>query len=183
MAKRILSYLFICFLITTVTGYNPCSKEKNEMKFKFESLDSLEYFHGSYLMDFSENESQRESAIDEGKLLTVFGSPALVSENYENSFNYFIRVTAEDGRSVILNVYNVGVVHIGATDKDPFTVQAAKALIEYVNSAKPADYSRTVYYLDCDVQIDISVKNGNVTIYTSEISSTKSDELFEKFYG
>ena len=152
------------------------------MNFKFETLDLSEYTGGSYLMDFGEMVSQEDAAIVEGKLLTVFGEPVDVSKNYENSFNYIIRATADDGSTAILNVYGMGVVHIGASQEDDFTVQAANALVEYVNSAKPTDYQRTVYYLDIDLQIDISVKNGNVTISYSQISEEKASELFEEFY-
>lgn len=152
------------------------------MSFKFESLDISEFPGGSYLMDFGKMESQEDAAIAEGKLLTVFGSPADVSENYENSFNYVIRATADDGRTVILNVYGMGVVHIGALEDDIFTQQAATALVEYVNLAEPTNYQRTVYYLDFNLQISISVQDGMVTISHCQISEEKSSELFEKFY-
>ena len=152
------------------------------MDFKFKPLDLSACSGGSYLMDFGKMESQEDAAIAEGKLLTVFGSPADISENYENSFNYFIRATADDGRTVILNVYGMGVVHIGALEGDDFTKQAATALIEYVNSAEPTNYHRTVYYLDFDLQINISVKDGVVTISNFQISEEKSSELFDKFY-
>ncbi len=61
-----------------------------------------------------------------------------------------------------LNVYNAGVIHTGALTEDEFTLQTANALVKYVNSAKPTDYERTVYYVDFDLQIDISIKNGEI---------------------
>lgn len=67
-------------------------------------------------------------------------------------------------------------------EDDEFTKQAATALIEYVNSAEPTNYQRTVYYLDFDLQIDISVQNGEVSVAHCQISEEKSSELFEKFY-
>lgn len=152
------------------------------MKFKFESLDMSAYSGGSYLMDFGKMESQEDAAVAEGKLLTVFGLPADTSENYENSFNYVIRATADDGRTATLNVYGMGVVHIGALEGDEFTKQAASALVEYVNSVKPTDYQRTVYYLDFDLQINISVQDGAVTVSHCPISEERSSELFEQFY-
>ena len=152
------------------------------MDFEFQALDLSEYTGGSYLMDFGEMTSEEDAALVEGKLLTVFGAPADVSDNYENSFNYVIRATADNGESVILTVYGMGVVHIGAEQQNDFAQKAASALTEYVNAFAPADYSRTVYYLDFDMQIDIQVKGGKATISQSQISQEKANELFDKFY-
>ena len=79
------------------------------MKYTFESLQDENLMGGSsYFMDFGEMESQEDAAIAEGKLLSAFGQPEYTSENYENSFSYFIRATANDGRSVMLEVYGMG---------------------------------------------------------------------------
>lgn len=153
------------------------------MKYTFESLHGENLMGGSsYFMDFGEMKSQEDAAIAEGKLLSAFGQPEYTSENYENSFNYIIRATPDNGESVILTVYGMGVVHVGAEQQNDFTQKAAIALIEYVNAFSPSDYSRTVYYLDFDLQIDIQVENGRVTIDQSQISEEKSSELFDKFY-
>lgn len=133
-------------------------------------------------MDFGEMHSQKDAAIAEGKLLSAFGQPEYMSENYENSFNYIIRATADNGESVILTVYGMGVVHIGAEQQNDFAEKAAFALIEHVNSFDIADYSRTVYYLDFNLQIDIQVKDDKATIGQSQISEEKANELFDKFY-
>ena len=152
------------------------------MNFKFEVVDGKEYLEGSYLMDFGKMESQEDAVIVEGKLLATFGDPADMSENYENSFNYFIRTIADDGQSAILNVYGMGVVHIGAAKDDDFTQKAANALIEYVMAATPQNYQRTVYYLDFDIQINISLNDGEVTISTLPIPEEKVEELYSKLY-
>ena len=153
------------------------------MKFNFESLQDTNLIGGSsYFMDFGEVNSQEEAAIAEGKLLSAFGQPARTSENYEDSFNYIIRATADTGESVILTVYGMGVVHIGAAQQNNFAQKAASALIEYVNAFAPADYSRTVYYLDFGMQIDIQVQGGKVTINQSQISEEKINELIDKWY-
>lgn len=175
--------LLVAFMaVASLTGCNKEKEEDSTMKFSFESLDFSEYSGGSYLMDFGEMSSQKDAAIVEGKLLTAFGSPAETSENYEDSFNYVIRATANDGRSVMLNVYGMGAVHIGASQSDEITMQAAKALVKYVNAFKPTDYERTVYYLDFGLQIDIQVKNGKAKITQAQISEDKANELFDKFY-
>ena len=154
------------------------------MNFKFEALQDTGLIAGSsYLMDFGKMNVQEEAAIVEGKLLSAFGQPALTSENYENSFNYIIRATAEDGETVILNVYGMGVVHIGSDRQDEPAKNAASYLIEYVNSLSPTDYSRTVYCLDFNMQIDIEVKAGNAIIVPSRISEEKINELIDKWYN
>lgn len=181
--KKLLCILLVAFMaVASLTGCNREKEEDSAMKFSFESLDFSEQIGGSYFMDFGEMESQEDAAIAEGKLLSAFGQPEYTSENYENSFEYIIRATANDGHSVVLNVYGMGVVHIGAEQQDDFAKKAAIALIEYVNSFSPSDYNRTVYYLDFYLQIDIQVKNGKVTIEQSQISQDKANELFDKFY-
>lgn len=153
------------------------------MKFTFEALQDDDLIGGSsYFMDFGIMETQEDAAIAEGKLLSAFGDPMFTSENAENSFNYVIRATADNGGSVILTVYGMGVIHIGADQQDNFAQKAATALIEYVSSFSAADYSRTVYYLDYDLQIDIQVENGRATIVQSQISEEKINELIKEWY-
>ncbi len=153
------------------------------MSFEFEALQNSDLIVGSsYLMDFGEMNSQEDAAMAEGKLLSAFGNPEFTSENYENSFNYIIRATADNGESVMLTVYGMGVIHIGSDQKDDFAKKAASALIEYVNAFSPTDYNRTVYYLDFMMQLDIQVKDGKATIGQSQISEEKAEELFSKWY-
>lgn len=195
MIKRVLPVFLLISVILILSGCNNNNntgndnndsgqKEEKVMNFTFESLQDADLMGGSsYFMDFGEMNSQEDAAIAEGKLLSAFGEPEFTSENYENSFNYIIRATAESGESVILTVYGIGVVHIGVEQKDDFAEKAAKALIEHVNSFKPADFERTVYYLDFDLQIDISVKDGVAMFVNSPISEEKINELFDKFFG
>ena len=177
--------LLLCLIMTPLfAGCNLNNLEESKMGFSFETMDSLDYRGGMhYIMDFGTMITQADAAIVEGKLLAAFGDPVAISKNYEDSFNYVIRVTAEDGRSVMLNVYGMGIVHIGAHQEDEFTLQAANALITYVNSLKPMDYQRTVYYLDVPVRIDISVKNGRATILNFPVSEEEEGELLREFYG
>ena len=183
MTKRILLVLLLISVVFVLSGCNNDTLGESSMKFKFESLQDPDLMDGSsYFMDFGKMDSQEDAAIAEGKLLSAFGQPALTSENYENSFNYIIRATADNGESLILTVYGMGVVHIGSARQDDFAQKAASALIEYVNSLTPTDYSRTVYYLDFDVQMDIQVKSGKAIIRQSQISEEKASELSDKFY-
>ena len=183
MVKQILSVLLLISFVFHLPGYSDSDVKGDAMNFTFEALQDDALIGGSsYFMDFGIMETQEDAAIAEGKLLSAFGTPVFTSENYENSFIYIIRATAESGESAILSVYGMGVVHIGAVQQDDFAQKAATALIEYVNTFAPTDYSRTVYYLDFDIQIDIRVKDGKAIIAQSQISEEKASELFDKFY-
>lgn len=181
MTKRVLSILILISVLFLLQG---CSRnpEGDTMKFTFEPLQAEMALGSSYFMDFGEMNSQEDAAIAEGKLISAFGQPAYTSESYEDSFNYVIRATADSGDSVILTVYSMGVVHIGAVRQDDFARKAASALIQYVNSFAPADFSRTVYYWDMNLQIDISVKDGKAEINQSRISMEKISDLFRNFF-
>ncbi len=183
MAKRIISVLLLISMFFVLHGCNNDKSGEDVMNFNFESLQDASLIGGSYFMDFGEMDSQEDAAIAEGKLLSAFGQPALTSENFEDSFNYIIRATADNGESVILIVYGMGVVHIGSDRKDDFAKKAAVALIKYVKAFAPTDYSRTVYYLDFDMQIDIKVQGGKVTMDNSQISEEKKNELIDKWYN
>ncbi len=184
MGKRTLLVLLLISIVFVLPGCNNDKLGREAMSFKFESLQDDSLIGGSsYFMDFGEMNSQEDAAIAEGKLISAFGQPEFTSENYENSFNYIIRATADNGESVVLTVYGKGVVHIGADRQDALAKNAASYLIEYVNSFSPTDYSRTVYYLDFYMQIDIQVKSGKASIVQSQISEEKVNELIEKWYN
>ncbi len=178
--RRIIS----CFLIFSIIFLLSACEKEATMKFTFESLQDESLIVGScYFMDFGEMNSDEDASIAQGKLLSAFGQPRFTSENYENSFEYIIRATADSGESVILTVYGVGTVHIGSERTDDFAKEAANALIEYVNSFAATDFSRTVYYLDFCIQIDIRVKDGVAKVTYHQISQKKAEELFDKFYN
>ena len=162
--------------------YDSISLEEPKMKFTFEIIPDEFANMTSWQMDYPGSDSMEATALIEGQLLTVFGQPSWVSENMENSFQYVFKATAEDGQEVIFTVYNVGVIHIGAKEKTALLEEAVNALAWEVSQAKPTDYARTVYYLDTFDRIDIEVKDGKVTIKSSEISEEKADELFDKWY-
>lgn len=153
------------------------------MKFKFEALNDLGLINGSsYFMDFGNMDSQEEAVIAEGRLLSAFGAPVCTSENYEDSFDYVIRATSENGEDVILSVYGVGVVHIGAAQQDEFAKSAATALVEYVNSFEPTDFSRILYYMDFNLKIDVELKAGKITIGQSMLSEEEAEEIYSRLF-
>lgn len=153
------------------------------MNFIFETLSDLDLINGSYyIADFGKQEDQNETAVLEGKLITAFGAPAAISDNYENSFDYVIKATAEDGRSVVLVVYNVGQIHIGAKDKDDFTMSAAQALVDYVSVVHPTDYERVLYYMDFFLRINIKVTDGVAEVNYTELNEEEIKELEKRWY-
>jgi hypothetical protein len=153
------------------------------MKFKFEALNDFGLINGSsYFMDFGNMDSQEKAVIAEGRLLSAFGAPMCTSEDYEDSFLYVIRATSENGEDVILSVYGVGVVHIGATQQDEFAKSAATALVEYVNSFEPTDFSRTLYYMDFNLQIEIELNEGEVTVNHTELSEEEAEEIYSRLF-
>jgi len=197
MKKTILLIIFLlssAFILSSCGGNNDSPDESDApletegvimKKFTFESSQDLDLIGGtSYLADFNGAASTKDSAIIEGKLLSAFGEPAYSSENCESSFIYVIIAKADDGGSAVLSVYGTGgTIHIGSEENDEFTVNAADSLAEYVNSFEPADYSRTVYYLDFDLKIDISVSGGEAHISQSQLSEEESSAIFEKLFG
>lgn len=153
------------------------------MRFTFEALQDLNLLTGSsYFMDFG-NETTEDAILSEGKLLTVFGEPAFKSDNYENAFDYVIRATDETGKSVILSVYSVGLVHIGASQKDDFAKEAAEALIAYVSAAEPSDFTHTVHYLDFGMRLDISLQNQKISVEETELSEEEVEAIFAKWFS
>ena len=183
MEKLILLTLLAISIVLLLSGCNNCGFGVKTMNFEFESLQDSNLIGGSsYFMNFGEMNSEEDAAIVEGKLLSAFGKPEYTTEDYENSFNYIIRATADNGKSVIFTVYGRGEIHIGSDRKDHFAKKAASALIEYVNAFNPTDYNRTVYYLDHSLQIDIQVKDGKSTITISKISEEKHNQLLDKWY-
>ncbi|MDD5923314.1 MAG: hypothetical protein PUC88_00805 [Clostridia bacterium] len=181
--ERSIIFLIACLILCICILLFGCSHDKEDnMKFEFEAINDLHAVYSSYIMDFGTQESQEDAAITEGKLLTAFGKPIHTSENYENSFEYVIKATSSDGQTVLLSVYGMGVVHIGAKGEDDFTKKAANALVDYVEEFPPADYEHTLYYLDFDLKMDIQVKDGKVSIEESQIPADKSMELFNEWY-
>ena len=188
MKKAILLIMFLlssAFVLSSCGGNNDSLDERDApvetngviMKhFTFESSQDLDLILGtSYLADYNGAASTKDSAIIEGKLLSAFGEPAYSSENDENSFDYVIIAKADDGRSAVLSVYGTGgTIHVGSEENDEFTMVAADSLAEYVNAFEPADYSRTVYYLDFDLKIDITVSGGEARISQSQLSEEEA---------
>ena len=185
--KRILSIVLCVVFLFTGCGVN--SGKENAVKepeIRIETVTDRSLLAGSsYFMNFGDKEvmTTEETAIWEGKLRAAFGEPSFESENYENSISYILKVTESNGQTVILEIYNVGMLHIGTSEKNDFAKTAAAHVIAYVEMCEPLDYEKTLYYLDYDLQMDISVKNGVATVQKSIISEEKAGELAAQWWG
>lgn len=151
------------------------------MRFTFETVDDHSLIIGtSCLMDFGENCVGEGAALIEGKLLTVFGEPYSISDDEENGFEYIIKATSEAGEVTYISVYSTSGVHIGGDGED-LSLDAAYALVDYVNSAEPSDFERIRYYMDFGVKITTVVKDGNVSMKSSFLSDNEIDEIYSRW--
>ena len=151
------------------------------MRFTFEAVNDYSLILESpYLMDFGDDCVGEGAALIEGKLLTVFGEPYSISENEENGFEYIIKATSEGGEVTYIAVYSTSGIHIGG-DREELTRDAANALIDYVNAAKPTDFERVRYYMDFGVEIKSAVKDGKVTMKSRFLSDEEIDAVYSRW--
>lgn len=66
----------------------------------------------------------------------------------ENLFSYCILTTSEEGEEIYLDIYCAGSGPAVGGMSDDKSRKAAKALVDYVRQAEPADYTHKAYYLD-----------------------------------
>ena len=174
--------LLIVLLLSLFAACNNKTSEDN-MKFTFEKVNDRSLIASThYLMDFGDIYSGEDNAIIEGKLLTVFGEPLTLSDDEENGYEYVIKATAENGETTYISVYHAAGAHIGGDGFDT-SVDAAKALIEYVNSANPSDFQRVRYYMDFGVEITTTVKNGVVHMESRFLNEAEIKEVYSRWYG
>lgn len=115
-----------------------------------------------------------------GQMITLFGQPQTISENFENQYSYSILAEDENGKTVPLSVYSG---EIGGLD-DEASKQAAKELADYIKSAVPSDYDYVGYYMDVPVKVKLGIKDGKP--YQGgeplELSDEEFSQLYKKLY-
>lgn len=111
-----------------------------------------------------------------GQMITLFGQPQTMTENFENQYSYSILAEDENGKIVPLLVYSAT---IGGLDDDE-SKQAAKELADYIKSAEPSDYDYVGYYMDVPVKVKLGIKNGKP--YQDGEPLDLSDEEFSELY-
>lgn len=115
-----------------------------------------------------------------GQMITLFGQPQTISENFENQYSYSILAEDENGKTAPLSVYSG---EIGGLD-DEVSKQAAKELADYIKSAVPSDYDYVGYYMDVPVKVKLGIKDGRP--YQGgeplELSDEEFSQLYKKLY-
>ena len=123
-------------------------------------------------------EFEEKTALAYGQLKALFGEPTHSSKSFEALYEYEICAESDNGEAVYLCAY------CGATGPSIGGVpsvhseEAAKELVEIIQSAQAVDYEITCYYLDGPTKITQGVKDGKA--YMQEEDADPSDpELAE----
>ncbi len=182
--------LLLIFLLPSFSACNAAPRSMEElqnitsedvMHFTFEKIDDYSFVNGtSYIMDFGDKYTGEDAALIEGRMLTVFGEPYRITDDEENGYEYIIKATSENGEITYLTVYHAACAHIGG-DREALTRAAAEELIEYVNSATPADFERVRYYMDFGVRIYTKVQNGKVSMNSQFLSDSEIEKVYSRW--
>lgn len=106
-----------------------------------------------------------------GRLINLFGPPQYETLNLENQYSYIIQATGEDKKIFYLNIYEGSSgPAIGGDNFVDGIESAALALIDYIQTAIPADFCYEGYYPDAPSKISMGIKCGKVYYIEQEIS-------------
>lgn len=120
--------------------------------------------------------SEKYCALMLGKIWALFGEPndPTVSEDF---FNYTVKVTAADGTSCYLELYQYsGCPSVGGPVEDAKSEAAAKALAAKICATEPMDYEWSGTYEDFDVDIKYYVKDGMAGVEENLLDFAQWDE-------
>jgi len=111
--------------------------------------------------------NEEKYALFLGKMITLFGKPDDLSDDWENMYNYEIAAEDEDGKKLFIMIYHGSggpsyciPRHDISEDVRDIYVEMAKELVAYIESAEPADYVHKSVYYDVGVKITYTVKYG-----------------------
>jgi hypothetical protein len=97
-----------------------------------------------------------------GALLRLFGPPSATSSLADESFNYMIEATDEEGSKWVLTAYDgPSGPAIGGNRDAEGIMQVVDALVELIESTPPADFEATVYDDDLDWTVTYGCRDGN----------------------
>lgn len=104
-----------------------------------------------------------------GQVITLFGQPDSITEDYEDVFSCGVSAEDEAGNVLYLEVYHgPSGPSIGGDPHSEEHKAAAKELAELICSAQPADYDWEGVYADIPANIRMGVRNGK-PYYESEM--------------
>lgn len=130
-------------------------------KFRRATEEERREFHGGthHIWGY-EPASENDYALFFGKVITVFGKPDDMSDDWESMYSYLIAAEDEQGNKILLEVYHgPSGSAIGGNDGENYT-QAAEELGQLILSAEPSDYEWEGVYYDIPVNIRYTVKDG-----------------------
>ncbi|MBQ8134281.1 MAG: hypothetical protein IJ192_07755 [Clostridia bacterium] len=93
-----------------------------------------------------------------GQLITLFGEPNDLTEDYEYLYTYAISAQDTDGNILYLMVTGNSPMILGE-DNEAHN-NAAEELAQLIVSTKPSDYDHQCVYEDIPVSIKFGVRNG-----------------------
>lgn len=137
------------------------SEEKKEM---YKML-----YGGEWVYNIGEA-SEEKYALFLGRVITLFGKPDNLSEDWENMYNCSVIAEDEQGNKLLLEVYHGpgGPSVSMPTEHNNIDLtsyeQAKKELIELILKTKPSDYEWDSVYEDIPVNVKYIVKDGKAKV-------------------
>lgn len=108
-----------------------------------------------------------------GKVITLFGKPDDLNDDWENMYNLDIVAEDEQGKKLFIMIYHGSggpsycIPRHSVTDEvREIYVDMAKELVEYIESAEPADYVHKSCYYDIPSNVTYTVKYGVARVDT-----------------
>ncbi len=142
---------------------------RNATKEEAEEIFKLSY-GGNWIYDTG-TAGEKEYALFLGKVMARFGKNGSLGTDWECMYSYPIAVEDENGNKYIVEIYHGsgGPSYSIPTDFENDDIkskyeQAAKELVEYIESAEPVDYEWESIYADIPARIKYIIKDGKVTV-------------------
>ena len=179
-------------IVEHITAAEKESEETAVYKFRNASAEEEKkmwerQYAGEWIYGVGGANGENEFALFLGKVIARFGRNDSLSSDWENMYSYPIIAENEKGEELLIEIYHGagGPSYSLPTDfkedeeKEKYE-QAAKALVEYIQSAEPADYELETVYEDIPVNVKYSVKNGAAKV-ESEFPEDFEDYGMEDF--
>lgn len=114
--------------------------------------------------------SENNYALFLGRMITLFGKPDNLSEDWENMYNYDVIAEDEQGNRFLVEIYHGAggpsvalPIERDNIDITPYE-QASKELVELIMNTEPSDYEWESVYEDIPVNIKYIVKDGKAKV-------------------
>ena len=128
-------------------------------KFEKTSCEKLEVGY-SKIAGMYETEKPQQHSMFIGQVLSCFGEPDYVTDNYENLCSWAIAAIDEEGEETILEIYYGPSGPSISGKSDEKSKMAAQELVEYIKKSKAVEFHYECTYEDFDVDIEMGIKDG-----------------------